>query len=77
MLVDTSPETGQIVAERIRSAIEQHEFRVEGQPIKSTVSIGLAAYPDHAKSTVELIQLADQAMYYGKNKSRNIVFLAG
>lgn len=77
VLVDTAPEIGQKVAERIRSRIEKHEFRVENQPIQLTVSIGLAAYPDHAKSTMELIQLADQAMYYGKNKSRNIVFLAG
>lgn len=77
VLVDTSPENGQIVAERIRAAIEREQFLVEGHDVKLTVSIGLAAYPDHAKSTVELINLADQAMYYGKHKSRNIVFLAG
>jgi diguanylate cyclase (GGDEF)-like protein len=77
VLVDTSPENGQKVAERIRSRIEQNDFEIEGHNLKLTVSIGLACYPVHAQSTVELIQLADQAMYYGKNKSRNIVFCAG
>jgi diguanylate cyclase (GGDEF)-like protein len=77
VLVDTDLENGQIVAERIRGRIEQHEFVVEGHSIKLTMSIGMAAYPQHASSTVELIKLADQAMYYGKSKSRNIVFVAG
>lgn len=85
VLVDTNAENGQKVAERIRRAIEEHEFLSEDpvshstKPVslKLTVSIGLATYPDHAKSTVDLIQLADQAMYYGKNKGRNVVSSAG
>lgn len=77
VLVDTTPENSHKVAERIRQTIEQHEFVVGEEKLHLTVSIGLAVFPDHAKSTVELIQLADQAMYDGKRKSRNIVFLAG
>lgn len=77
VLVDTTPENSHKVAERIRSTIEQHEFVVGTEKLNLTVSIGLAVFPDHAKSTVELIKLADQAMYDGKRKSRNIVFLAG
>ncbi len=65
-----------IAAERIRKAIETHEFQVEGHSFHLTVSIGLAAYPEHAQSAVGLIKLADEAMYYGKRKSRNIVFVA-
>jgi diguanylate cyclase (GGDEF)-like protein len=64
------------VAERIRTAIEQKTFQVEGHSLNLTVSIGLAAYPEHAQNASGLIQLADQAMYYGKRKSRNIVFVA-
>lgn len=77
VLVDTTPEQGQRIAERIRRAIEMHDFKMDGVSLNLTVSIGLAVFPDHAKSTVELLKLADQAMYYGKSKSRNIVFLAG
>jgi len=66
----------QRVAERIRKAVEQHPFEVEGHNLKLTISIGLASFPEHAQSASGLIQLADQAMYYGKRKSRNIVFVA-
>lgn len=76
LLVDTDKVTGEKVAERIRRAIESHEFMIDGKRIKLTVSIGLSVFPDHAKTAQELIQLADQAMYYGKNKSRNIVYIA-
>lgn len=77
LLVDSGPENGQIVAERIRQAIEKHTFSVDNVQLNLTVSIGLASFPDHAKTSKDLIQLADQAMYYGKNKSRNTVFIAG
>lgn len=76
LLVDTDAGTGQKVAERIRKTVETHDFLSGSESLKLTVSIGLAVFPDHAKSSKELIQLADQAMYYGKNKSRNIVFVA-
>ena len=76
LLVDTDKSTGEKVAERIRRAIESHEFVFEDASIKLTASIGLSVFPDNAKSAKELIQLADQAMYYGKNKSRNIVYIA-
>lgn len=76
LLGNASPEDSQRVAERIRKAVEQSTFTVEGHSLSLTVSIGLAAYPKHAQSASGLIQIADQAMYYGKRKSRNIVFVA-
>lgn len=41
-----------------------------------TVSIGVAAYPQHAQSTRDLLRLADEAMYESKRQSRNAVRLA-
>lgn len=76
LLVDTDKVSGEKVAERIRRAVESHDFIISGKALKLTVSIGLSVFPDHARSAQELIQLADQAMYYGKNKSRNIVYIA-
>lgn len=69
-------ENSKRVAERIRKAVESNPFLVDGHSLNLTVSIGLAAYPDHAQNAVGLIKLADEAMYYGKRKSRNIVFVA-
>lgn len=76
LLGNSGADTSKLVAERIRKAIEGHTFSVEGHSLNLTVSIGLAAYPEHAQSATGLIQIADQAMYYGKRKSRNIVFVA-
>jgi diguanylate cyclase (GGDEF)-like protein len=58
-------------AERIRSAIEGYDFRIEGKKIQITVSLGVACYPDQARSKAELIQKADFALYYSKHHGRN------
>lgn len=76
VLPKTSSETAVSAAERIRSEIEKTEFIIDGERIKLTLSIGLATYPDHAKTCKDIIKMADEAMYCGKNKSRNIVYVA-
>jgi diguanylate cyclase (GGDEF)-like protein len=76
LLGSSNSENSKRVAERIRKAVESQPFTVEGHSLNLTVSIGLATYPEHAQTAAALIQLADQAMYHGKRKSRNIVFVA-
>lgn len=58
-------------AERIRSAIESYDFRIDGKNVPITVSLGVACYPDQACSKTELVQRADFALYYSKNHGRN------
>lgn len=65
------------VGERIRSQVENTIFAVDGDRVRLTLSIGVASFPEHAKSKEEIIKMADEAMYEGKNKSRNIVHVAG
>lgn len=43
----------------------------------TTMSIGVAAYPDHGASAGELILAADQAMYRAKTLGRDRVVIAG
>ena len=38
-----------------------------------TISAGVAAFPDDAKSELELIRVADQRLYQAKNAGRNLV----
>jgi diguanylate cyclase (GGDEF)-like protein len=76
VLPDTPPEGATVAAERIRNEIEKYSFIIDGQKLKVTMSIGIAAYPDHAESSSDIIKLADAAMYEGKAKSRNIVIMA-
>ncbi len=77
VLVDTDHKTAFNVADRIRKTIQAHTFlEDENMALKVTASIGLATYPTHAGSKRELLDMADKAMYYGKNRSRNTVYIA-
>lgn len=76
LLVNTDQAQSQQVAERLRSRVEQTKFHVDGIDVKLTVSIGLATFPDHAQTREQILKMADQAMYYGKYKSRNVVYKA-
>jgi diguanylate cyclase (GGDEF)-like protein len=42
-----------------------------------TVSIGVAAYPEHGVQVESLIQAADDAMYLAKRRGKNRVVVAG
>lgn len=65
------------IAERIRASIANHTFLArEGKNIRITASIGIACFPEHARDAVQLLDLADQAMYRGKRATRNTVYLA-
>ena len=71
LLVETDSRGAKIVAERIRKSIEEHLFAADaGINCRITATVGHATYPVHATSRQELIDLADRAMYLGK-ESRN------
>lgn len=77
LLPQTSKENSYIVARRLRDRLNENKFlREEGLNLQVRASFGLATYPTDAKSKVELIRLADEAMYLVKNTTRNNVAAA-
>ncbi len=65
---------GQIVAERMRKAVEVNKFVFEGTHIPVTISVGVAGLPDaNVKDAAELVSLADQSLYKSKHAGRNRV----
>jgi len=77
LLVETNADEAMIVAERMRKMIEAEPFVKEaGLSIRLTISIGISAFPEHATTKQALLNLADQAMYRGKESTRNVVYLA-
>lgn len=63
-------------AEKIRKAVADETFSGQnGDRVKVTVSIGVAAYPEHAQTLSRLIELSDKAMYEAKRASKNKVYL--
>ena len=77
LLVETNADEAMIVAERMRKMVEAESFvKGAGLTIRLTISIGIAAFPEHATTKQTLLNLADQAMYRGKESTRNVVYLA-
>jgi diguanylate cyclase (GGDEF)-like protein len=74
LLVDTPLRGGVQVAERIRRTVAETLFEgTGGAPIRLTISIGVATFPDHARDREGLLDVADKAMYRAKSKGRNCV----
>lgn len=49
----------------------ERPFILKDQPLHTSVSIGLAIYPDNGKSSSSIIQSADMALYRAKESGRN------
>jgi diguanylate cyclase (GGDEF)-like protein len=58
------------VAKKIIEAISQ-PFVINGKSCMVSVSIGIALYPDNAKTAEQLVKIADAAMYLAKNSGKN------
>ena len=75
LLPETDVEEALEIAERIRAAVAARAFDVEtsSQPIRATVSIGVATFPRDGADSNELIHQADLAVYRAKLQGRNRV----
>ncbi len=61
-------------AEQLREEVAKLELRYDDQPLGPvTVSLGVAAFPDHAKESEQLLRCADEALYLAKQSGRNRV----
>ena len=75
LLPETPPEQAMEIAERIRRAVAEKLYDVEtsSEPIRATVSIGVAGFPKDAQDPNALIHQADLAVYRAKLQGRNRV----
>ncbi len=77
-LLDAEPSQGMIAAERFRSTIEKQDFTVikQGKSYEThhvTISIGVAFFPEDSADPIELVEMADSALYRAKREGRNCV----
>ena len=77
-LLDADLAQGMVAAERIRSVIQETEFSVirQGKAFEKhhvTISIGVAAFPTDSNDPIELVEMADSALYRAKREGRNRV----
>ncbi|HSH45516.1 MAG TPA: diguanylate cyclase [Longimicrobiales bacterium] len=75
ILPDSDSEAGHTFAERVRANVEKQRFEIGAdQPLRMTISAGIATYPDDAADGARrLVHYADQALYSAKNSGRNRV----
>ena len=77
LLPQTGKEAGLVVARRLLESFRNSRFlKDENLNLNVRASIGLAAYPDDAKSAHEIIRQADEMMYEVKNTSRDNIAVA-
>src|SRR5947209_6898216 len=80
-LLDAQYAQGVVAAERVRAGVEEHLFaakrhgsaELEDRTLRITISIGVSAFPDDAQDPIELVELADTALYRAKRGGRNRV----
>jgi diguanylate cyclase (GGDEF)-like protein len=59
--------------EQLRAAIESLRVQHEQMVLQNTISIGIAVFPVHGKTSKELLQAADTSLYEAKGNGRNRV----
>ncbi|MBN9685465.1 MULTISPECIES: sensor domain-containing diguanylate cyclase [unclassified Corallococcus] len=71
VMPETDVQGAKIIAERIREAVMAEVFQTEMGPLRITMSLGIATFPDNAMEKQQMIDLADQCLYHSKRNGRN------
>lgn len=62
-----------LFVEEMRELVNDMSLECDGQIVKTRVSVGIASYPETCDRVHELLNRADEAMYYSKKSGRNRV----
>ena len=71
VLPDLSKEDALGVAEEIRRSVEAQTFERDDVSARTTISIGVASYPEDGTTHQELTHAADAALYRAKRAGGN------
>jgi diguanylate cyclase (GGDEF)-like protein len=77
ILPETDLDGATLAAGKICELVRQRRFGAAGEePIRVTVSIGVAVYPEHGRGGATLVRSADAALYAAKESGRDGYWVA-
>ena len=78
LLPQTNKQSALVVARRLRDLLRTTKFHLgEGIDLNVRASMGVATFPEDAKSAHDLIRQADEMMYTIKNTTRDAIAVCG
>jgi diguanylate cyclase (GGDEF)-like protein len=75
LLPETTAAGARELGERIRQVVAAKPLEKRGMHVTTSVSIGIASFPEHGTDLRSILNKADQAMYLSKKTGRNRVTL--
>lgn len=76
ILPTTPKQKGASIAERLRASIAETDFTFKDKPIRTTISCGVACFPEDGETSDALVAAADKALYTAKDRGRDQIHLA-
>lgn len=77
ILTNTDKEEAILKAQRVCKAVADRTFKLSAtQSVNVTISVGVATFPENGETPQQIIEYADQGLYYAKEHGRNQVGLA-
>jgi diguanylate cyclase (GGDEF)-like protein/PAS domain S-box-containing protein len=77
ILPESSSRDAAIRADALRSEVKRLRLQYNKQVIgQLTLSVGVAAFPEHGSTSVDLLKIADQCLYESKSRGRDVVTVA-
>ncbi|MBI5658060.1 MAG: diguanylate cyclase [Nitrosomonadales bacterium] len=73
IMQDAGGEAADMVAEKIRAAVENMKVQLPGAVLQKTISIGIAEFPHDSDTFWQAVKYADVALYNAKETGRNRV----
>lgn len=71
LLTNTDRKGAMLLAERVRKDAKKLKFEGEGGTFTVSLSLGVATFPDDARTKEQAIEHADEALYYAKEHGRD------
>jgi diguanylate cyclase (GGDEF)-like protein/PAS domain S-box-containing protein len=77
VLPESSSQDAVIRADALRAGVKSLRLQYKTQTLGSlTLSVGIAAFPEHGSTCAELLKIADQCLYESKARGRDVVTVA-